>query len=164
MEMNKFEYKNISLLIVALIALSFNSHFAQAAKKTQELVLPAKVYAYKLQGDVYVPVKPVNVGNVVVKKTKVLYDNKNVYIGAYIVNCSNKEIKKVKIIPSFVNAPKDVESIIANLTHIENNLKPKETRRFVIIRPINEIKSLLDMNISISNNCVLNAYEYEEEK
>lgn len=43
----KLNNKHTGLIVASLIALSFNSHFAQAAKKTVDAVKPATAYALK---------------------------------------------------------------------------------------------------------------------
>ena len=54
-------------MLASLMALSFNSHFAQAAKKTTEAFTPAKAYAFKKVGEnQYAPLKEVTAENVVV--------------------------------------------------------------------------------------------------
>jgi len=152
----KFDRKHLGLILASFIALSFNSHFAQAAKKTQEILKPAKVYAYKRAGEVYVPVREEKLAPAVVKKTGVRMDRSNVYIGGYVVNTSEDSISHIRIFPTFMSQPPNSKQLSDKLNHDELNLSPRETRRFVIMRPISEIKVLLEQNVPISENCILN--------
>lgn len=154
----KIDRKHLGLIVASFIALSFNSHFAQAAKKTQDLLQP-RVFAYKRAGEVYVPVRPVTPAAVVVKKTGVQIDRQNVYIGGYVINTTDKEIRHVRIFPTFVSLPANAAQLAEKLHHDELNLRPKETRRFVIMRSIAEIKPLLEQNVPIAENCILNCQE-----
>lgn len=155
----KIDRKHLGLIVASFIALSFNSHFAQAARKTQDILQPAKVFAYKRAGEVYLPVRPEAPAAVVVKKTGVQIDRRNVYIGGYVVNTSEKEIPHVRIFPTFVSPPGNASQLSDKLNHDELNLRPKETRRFVIMRPISELKPLLEQNVPIAENCILNCRE-----
>lgn len=152
----KIDRKHLGLIVASFIALSFNSHFAQAAKKTQEILKPAKVFAYKRAGEVYVPVKEETKLPAVVKKTGVRMDRANVYIGGYVVNTSDQAIPHIRIYPTFVSLPPNSIQLSDKLNHDELNLSPRETRRFVIMRPISEVKILLEQNVPISENCILN--------
>ncbi|MBP7635102.1 hypothetical protein KBA41_13120 [Candidatus Ozemobacteraceae bacterium] len=152
----KIDRKHMGLILASFIALSFNSHFAQAAKKTQEILQPAKVYAFKKTATAYVPLAEVKDLPVVVKKTGVRIDRRNLYIGGYVVNTSNKTVSHVRIFPTFVSKPRNSANLSAQLNHDELNLSPKETRRFVIMRPISEVKTLLENNVPVAENCVLN--------
>ncbi len=155
----KIDRKHLGLIAASFIALSFNSHFAQAAKKTQEILKPAKVFAYKRAGEVYLPVAPEQAAAVVVKKTGVQIDRRNVYIGGYVVNTTDREIPHVRIFPTFVSQPANSQQLSEKLNHDELNLLPQETRRFVIMRPIAEVKPLLEQNVPITENCILNCRE-----
>jgi len=152
----KIDRKHMGLILASFIALSFNSHFAQAAKKTQEILQPAKVYAFKKTSTTLVPLAEVKDSPVVVKKTGIRIDRRNLYIGGYVVNTSDKTIPQVRIFPTFVSKPQNSVNLSHQLNHDELNLSPKETRRFVIMRPISEVKALLENNVPISENCVLN--------
>ena len=85
----KLNNKHTGLIVASLIALSFNSHFAQAAKKTVDAVKPATAYAFKKVGSEYVQLPQVEAADIVVKKTAVKVDRNNVYIGGYIVNTTD---------------------------------------------------------------------------
>ena len=152
----KINRKNMGLVLVSLIALSFNSHFAQAAKKTQEIFTPTKVYAFKKQGDHLTPLPEVRANPVVVRKTAIRFDRENVFIGGYLINSSDKSINHVRIYPTFLNQPSQAEKLAERLNHDELHLAGKELRRFVIKRPIAEVKGLLESNIPIAENCILN--------
>ncbi len=152
----KIDRKHMGLILASFIALSFNSHFAQAAKKTQEIMQPAKVYAFKKTSSALVPLAEVKGAPVVVKKTGVRIDRKNLYIGGYVVNTAEKTVPHVRIFPTFVSKPKNSAHLSDQLNHDELNLSPKETRRFVIMRPIADVKPLLENNVPVSDNCVLN--------
>ncbi|MFZ2959871.1 MAG: hypothetical protein WA705_23580 [Candidatus Ozemobacteraceae bacterium] len=152
----KIDRKNMGLVLVSFIALSFNSHFAQAAKKTQEIFRPAKVYAFKLDGEKYTPLAQVKASPVTVKKTAIRFDRSNMIIGGYVVNSSDRPVNHVRIFPTFLNGPADVDKLTERLNHDELNLAAKELRRFVIMRPIAEMKTLLESNIPIADNCILN--------
>ncbi|MBF0410670.1 MAG: hypothetical protein HQM10_25220 [Candidatus Riflebacteria bacterium] len=144
------------MVLVSFIALSFNSQFAQAAKKTQEIISPKKVYAFKREGTKYIPLPESKSSPVAVKKTLITFDREKVYIGGYIVNSSNETINHVRIFPTFLHQPENSEKISEKLNHDELYLKGKELRRFVIIRPISEVKTLVENNIPITENCILN--------
>lgn len=152
----KIDRKHMGLILASFIALSFNSHFAQAARKTQEVLQPAKVYAFKKTSTSLVPLAEVKEAPVVVKKTGVRIDRRNLYIGGYVVNTSDKSVPHVRIYPSFMSRPRNSATLYNHLNHDELNLSPKETRRFVIMRPIAEVKSLLEDNVPVAENCVLN--------
>lgn len=156
MKVNK---KHFGLILVSLIALSFNSHFAQAAKKTTEAFKPSKAYAFKKVGKEYVRLPQVNPGPVVVKKTGIRIDRNYVYIGGYVVNTSDKIIQHLKIFPSFADATLNSGKLAEQLKHVEKNLAPKETRRFVIMSPAAELAPLLSHNIPFNDNCILNCQE-----
>ena len=153
MKVNK---KHFGLMLASLMALSFNSHFAQAAKKTTEVFAPAKAYAFKRVGDnQYAPLREVTAENVVVKKTGVKIDRTNVYIGGYIVNTTDKTIPHVRIFPSFADSRFSTNRYVDNLTHDELDLAPKEIRRFVIMRPASELAPLLSTSVPFNDNCIL---------
>jgi len=152
----KIERKNLGLLLVSFIALSFNSHFAQAAKKTQDTLRPGKVFAFKKEGKSFTPLPEIKASPVIVKKTGVKIDRENVYIGGYIVNASDNPVTHVRVFPTFVTKPPDAEKISELLNHDELNIEAREIRRFVIMRPISEVKKLLENNIPLSENCILN--------
>lgn len=152
----KIDRKNMGLVLVSFIALSFNSHFAQAAKKTQELFRPTKVYAFKLEGEKYKPMGNVQTSPVTVKKTAIKVDRERIFIGGYLVNSSEKAINHVRVFPTFLNRPTDADKLAERLNHDELHLGPKELRRFVIMRPISEVKTLIENNIPIAENCILN--------
>ncbi|HMM61172.1 MAG TPA: hypothetical protein PKC25_13685, partial [Candidatus Rifleibacterium sp.] len=121
------------------MALSFNSHFAQAAKKTTEAFKPGKAYAFKKVGKEYIRLPQVSPGPVVVKKTGIRIDRNYVYIGGYVVNTTEKAINHLRIFPSFADASLNNSKLVEQLNHDEKNLAPKETRRFVIMRPVAEL-------------------------
>jgi len=152
----KIDKKHMGLILVSFIALSFNSHFAQAAKKTKEILQPSKVYAFKKTERGYTPLTQIKDSSIVVKKTGVRIDRKNIYIGGYIVNTSKKAVQQVRVYPTFVSIPNDFEKLSYHLNHDELNIAPSETRRFVIMRPISDVKALLENNIPIAENCILN--------
>ena len=153
MKVNK---KHFGLMLASLMALSFNSHFAQAAKKTTEVFAPSKAYAFKRVGDnQYAPLREVTAENVVVKKTGVTIDRTNVYIGGYIVNTTDKTIPHVRIFPSFADSRFSTTKYVDNLTHDELDLAPKEIRRFVIMRPASELAPLLSTSVPFNDNCIL---------
>lgn len=152
----KIDRKHMGLILASFIALSFNSHFAQAARKTQEILQPAKVYAFKKTPTALVPLAEVKGAPIVVKKTGVRIDRRNLYIGGYVVNVSDKAVPHVRIFPTFMSTPKNSVNLSHQLNHDELNLSPKETRRFVIMRPISDVKSLLENNVPVAENCVLN--------
>ena len=153
MKVNK---KHFGLMLASLMALSFNSHFAQAAKKTTEVFAPSKAYAFKRVGDnQYAPLREVTAENVVVKKTGVKIDRTNVYIGGYIVNTTDKTIPHVRIFPSFADSRFSTTQYVDNLTHDELDLAPKEIRRFVIMRPASELAPLLSTSVPFNDNCIL---------
>lgn len=156
MKVNK---KHFGLILCSLMALSFNSHFAQAAKKTTEAFKPAKAYAFKKVGQEYVRLPQVNAGPVVVKKTGIRVDRNNVYIGGYVVNTTDRVINHLKIFPSFADTRLNTNELINKLNHQEDNLAPHETRRFVIMRPASEVAPLLTHNIPLNDNCILNCLE-----
>ena len=153
MKVNK---KHFSLILASFIALSFNSHFAQAARKTKEILRPTKVFAFKKVGRKYVRLLEVEPQAVVIKKTGIQFDRKNMYIGGYVVNTSNQLIPHVRISPSFVSHPRNSSQLKINLEKDLLNLQPQETRRFVIVRPIEEVKALLEHNVPLAQNFVFN--------
>lgn len=156
----KFNKKHFGLMLASLMALSFNSHFAQAAKKTTEALGPSKAYAFKKVGDnQYAPLREVTAENVVVKKTGVKIDRTNVYIGGYVVNTTEKTIPHVRIFPTFTDGQFQQSKFVEELTHDEVNLAPKEIRRFVIMRPASELAPLLSTSIPFNDNCILNCLE-----
>ncbi len=156
----KINKKHFGLMLASLMALSFNSHFAQAAKKTTEAFTPSKVYAFKKVGNnTYAPLNEVVAENVVVKKTGVKVDRTNVYIGGYIVNTTDKVIPHVRIFPTFTDGQFETKQFVENLSHDEVDLAPKEIRRFVIMRPANELAPLLNTSIPLNDNCILNCQE-----
>jgi hypothetical protein len=153
MKVNK---KHFGLMLASLIALSFNSHFAQAAKKTTEVFTPTKAYAFKKVGDnQYTPLPEITPENVVVKKTGVKIDRTNVYIGGYLVNTTNKTIPHIRIFPSFTDGRFSTSKFVDALTHDELDLAPKEIRRFVIMRPAAQLAPLLSTTIPFNDNCIL---------
>lgn len=151
--------KHVGLILASFIALSFNSHFAQAAKKTQDILAPAKVYAFKKTNQGYVPLTEVKDSSLVVKKTGVRLDRQNVYIGGYLVNSSGKPIRHVRVFPTFLSSTRNSDALTRALHHDELYVNPGETRRFVIMRPINQVKDLIRHNIPLEDNCILNCRE-----
>ncbi|HAE38571.1 MAG TPA: hypothetical protein DCG57_08020 [Candidatus Riflebacteria bacterium] len=158
MKVNK---KHFGLIIASLMALSFNSQFAQAARKTTEAFKPGKAYAFKKVGKEYIRLPQINPGPVVVKKTGVRIDRSNIYIGGYIVNTTDREIKHLQIFPSFADQSLNSSELAEKLNHKENSLAPRETRRFVIKRPVSEVAPLLSHSIPLNDNCILNCREVE---
>ena len=156
MKVNK---KHFSLILASFIALSFNSHFAQAARKTREILRPTKVYAFKRVGKEYVRLPEVSTESVVVKKTGIRLDRKNLYIGGYVVNTTDKLVRHVRISPTFVSHPRNSSQMKRDLEKDLLNLRPKETRRFVIVRPLSEVKPLLEHSVPLTQNFVLNCEE-----
>ncbi|GAB4267813.1 MAG: hypothetical protein Kow0029_02610 [Candidatus Rifleibacteriota bacterium] len=156
MKVNK---KHFGLIIASLMALSFNSHFAQAAKKTTEALQTAKAFAFKKVGKKYVRLPEVKANPVVVKKTGVRIDRKNVYIGGYVVNTTDQVVKHLRIFPTFADNSLNNTKLVNLLKHDEKELKPGETRRFVIMRPVSDVAPLLANSIPLSENCILNCYE-----
>lgn len=152
----KIERKNLGLLLVSFIALSFNSHFAQAAKKTQDILKPAKVYAFKKEGNTLTPLADVKTSPITVMKTGVRIDRENVYIGGYIVNSSDQQVNHIRVFPTFMTKLSDSQKLTELLNHDELNVGAREIRRFVIMRPISDVKFLLENNIPLSENCILN--------
>jgi len=73
-----------------------------------------------------------------------------------VVNTSEDSISHIRIFPTFMSQPPNSKQLSDKLNHDELNLSPRETRRFVIMRPISEIKVLLEQNVPISENCILN--------
>lgn len=158
MKVNK---KHFGLIIASLMALSFNSQFAQAARKTTEAFKPGKAYAFKKVGKEYVRLPQIIAGPVVVKKTGVRIDRSNIYIGGYIVNTTDREIKHLQIFPSFADQTLNSSELATKLNHEETSLAPRETRRFVITRPVSEVAPLLSHSIPLNDNCILNCREVE---
>lgn len=156
----KINKKHFGLMLASLMALSFNSHFAQAAKKTTEVLTPSKAYAFKKVGDnKYAPLREVIAENVVVKKTGVRIDRANVYIGGYVVNTTERTIPHVRIFPSFTDGRFERSKFVNSLSHDETDLAPKEIRRFVIMRPASELAPLLSTSIPFNDNCILYCQE-----
>lgn len=156
----KINKKHFGLMLASLMALSFNSHFAQAAKKSTELFTPSKAYAFKKVGDnQYAPLNEVVAENVVVKKTGIRIDRTNVYIGGYIINTTDRTIPHVRIFPSFSDGRFEQKNFVEKLSHDETNLAPKEIRRFVIMRPASELATLLSTSVPFNDNCILNCRE-----
>lgn len=156
----KINKKHFGLMLASLMALSFNSHFAQAAKKTTEAFTPAKAYAFKKVGEnQYAPLKEVTAENVVVKKTGVRIDRTNVYIGGYVVNTTDKTIPHVRIFPTFSYGNFEHSKYVEQLSHDEVDLAPKEIRRFVIMRPAAELAPLLTTSVPFNDNCILSCLE-----
>lgn len=155
----KVNRKHFGLILASLMALSFNSHFAQAAKKTTEAFKPGKAFAFKKVGNEYVRLPQVSTGPAVVKKTGVRIDRNYVYIGGYVVNTSDKVIQHLRIFPSFADTSLNTSKLVDKLNHDEKDIAPKETRRFVIMRPIAELAPLLSHNIPLNDNCILNCLE-----
>lgn len=158
----KMNNKHTGLVVASLIALSFNSHFAQAARKTVEAVRPARAYAFKRVGAEYVQLPQVEASSVFVKKTAVNIDRNNVYIGGYIVNTTDKPIKHVRVFPTFTDTTLNVASLVESLNHDELDIGPRETRRFVIMRKANELNPLLSHNLPVDENCILNCVEIND--
>ena len=156
MKVNK---QHFGLILASLIALSFNSHFAQAAKRTAKLFKPARAAAFTKVNGQYVRLPEVKPGNVVIKKTGVRIDRKNIYIGGYVVNTTDKEITHVRIFPKFKDNSFTTQNVASLLTHDILNLQPHETRRFVIMRKASEVAPILAQNIPLTQNCILNCYE-----
>ena len=146
----------MGLVLVSFIALSFNSHFAQAAKKTTEIFKPSKVYAFKRDGQTYTPLQEVKTSPIIVKKTGVRMDRTNIYIGGYVVNSSEKAVNHIRIFPTFMTKPSNADKLVEQLVHDELNVGAREIRRFVIMRPIAALKPLLENNLPITENCILN--------
>lgn len=152
----KINKKHFGLMLASLMALSFNSHFAQAARKTTEAFTTSKVYAFKKVGNnTYAPLQEVKAESVVVKKTGVKIDRTNVYIGGYLVNTTDKTIPHIRIFPTFMDGRFSQSNLVENLTHDEIDLAPKEIRRFVIMRPASELAPLLTTSVPFNDNCVL---------
>ncbi|NLM16737.1 MAG: hypothetical protein GX221_03340 [Candidatus Riflebacteria bacterium] len=158
----KLREKHIGLIIIALIALNFNSQFAQAARKTTSSIRFGKAYAYKKVGDNLVPLPEVKAERVIVKKTAVEVGKKNVYIGGYIVNTSDETIRHVRIFPKFADCKLENSAELENrMTRDELNIKPREIRRFAIVRPASEIEPLLNHRIPLEENCILYSREIQ---
>lgn len=151
----KIDRKHMGLLVVSFIALSFNSHFAQAARKAPNILEPAKVYAFKKQGTAYHLQPEVAPIPVTVKKTSIKVDRQNLYIGGYVVNSGKDAIQQVRIVPRFHTDTEVTRRMSEQLQHDELNLKAGETRRFVIMRPIDQIKQLLEENMPLEDKCLL---------
>ena len=156
MKVNK---KHSGLILASLIALSFNSHFAQAAKKTVKMLKPARAIVFaKVKGG-YIRLHEVKANDVVIKKTGVRIDRENVYIGGYAVNTTDKVIPHVRIFPEFKDNSCNSDKFINLMTHDIVNLQPHETRRFVIMRKASEVEPILAKNIPLAQNCILSCYE-----
>lgn len=156
MKVNK---KHFGLIIASLMALSFNSHFAQAAKRTTEALQTAKAFAFKKVGAKYIRLPQVSASPVIVKKTGVRIDRKNLYIGGYVVNTTDQVVRHLRIFPTFADNTLNSTQLVSMLKHDEKNLKPGETRRFVIMRAASEVAPLISNHIPLSENCILNCYE-----
>lgn len=157
----KVNNKRFGLILASIMALSFNSHFAQAARKTTEAFRPARAFAFKKVGQEYVRLPEVTAGPAVVKKTGVQVDRKNIYIGGYIVNTTDRVISHLRVFPTFADSGLNRPELVNLFNHDEKNLNPGETRRFVIMRQISEAQALLSHNIPIDENLILNCYEPE---
>lgn len=152
--------KRFGLILASLIALSFNSHFAQAARKTTQALRPARAWAFKrINEHEYVKLQQVDPEAVVVKKTGVRIDRRNIYIGGYIINTTDDVIEHVLVYPTFVDNRLNDSHLARVLKHEEVSLAPNETRRFVIMRPVSETRELVAHNIPLEQNCILNARE-----
>jgi hypothetical protein len=155
----KVTKKHFGLILASLMALSFNSHFAQAAKKTSEAFRPAKAFAFKKVGKKYVKLPEIKAGPVVVKKTGVRIDRKHIYIGGYVVNTTTRNINHLRIFPTFTETALNTGELVNKLNHDIKDLAPRETRRFVIMRKVSEVAPLLSNSTPIKENCILNCYE-----
>lgn len=155
----KVAKKHLGLIMASLIALSFNSHFAQAARKTREMLQPGRVFAFKRVGKEFVMLAEEQNTPLVVKKTAVQLDRKNIYIGGYVVNASDRAVSHARIFPSFVTRMRNPHKLSELLVHDEKDLSPREIRRFVIVRPIAKVKELLESNLPVDENCILNCRE-----
>ncbi len=155
----KLTNKRFGLMLAALIAVSFNSHFAQAAKKTIDAVAPTRAYAFKKTDQGYVYLPQVSAENVIVKKTGTKIDREYVYIGGYIVNTTDRPIKHVRVFPTFSDVALNQAHLVDMLNHDELNLAPKETRRFVIMRPASQLAPLIENKLPLDDNCILNCLE-----
>jgi hypothetical protein len=96
---------------------------------------------------------------VVVKKTGVRIDRKNLYIGGYVVNTTDQVVKHLRIFPTFADSTLNNTELVNLLKHDEKDLKPGETRRFVIMRPVSDVAPLISNHIPLTDNCILNCYE-----
>ena len=152
----KTKYKRFGLILASIMALSFNSHFAQAARKATDAFRPATAYAYRRVGQQYVQLDQVEAESTVVKKTGVRVDRRNIYIGGYVINTSDKPINHLRIYPTFADSSLNRDELIEVFNHDEFNLKPGETRRFVIMRSVSDANELLSHHIPIDQNCILN--------
>ncbi len=156
MKVNK---KHFGLILASLMALSFNSHFAQAAKKTSEALQTTKAFAFKKVDGNYVKLPEVSASPVVVKKTGIRIDRKNIYIGGYVINTTENVVKHLRIFPTFADRTLNTSQLAQLLKHDEKDLKPGETRRFVIMRPVDDVAPLIANHIPLNENCILNCYE-----
>lgn len=156
MKVNK---KHFGLILASLMALSFNSHFAQAAKKTSEALKTSKAFAFKKVDGSYVALPEVTANPIVVKKTGIRIDRKNIYIGGYVINTTENVVNHLRIFPTFADRTLNSGELTTMLRHDEKNLKPGETRRFVIMRPVADVAPLLSNHIPLNDNCILNCYE-----
>ncbi len=156
MKVNK---KHFGLIFASLMALSFNSHFAQAARKTTQALQTGKAFAFKKIDGNYVRLPEVSANPVVVKKTGIRIDRKNLYIGGYVVNTKDQVVKHLRIFPSFADSRLNNSELVNLLKHDEKELQPGETRRFVIMRPVADVASLISNHIPLNENCILNCYE-----
>jgi hypothetical protein len=155
----KVNNKRFGLILASLMALSFNSHFAQAARKTSEAMQSAKAFAFKKVGEKYVQLPQVTPSNVVVKKTGIRIDRKNLYIGGYVINTGEQKVNHLRIFPTFADSRLNNSKLVNMLRHEERDLQPGETRRFVIMRPVSDVAPLLNNHIPLTENCILNCYE-----
>lgn len=155
----KVAKKHFGLILASLIAMSFNSHFAQAARKTGEMISTSRVYAFKRVGEVYEALEQIEANPLVIKKTAVQVDRKNLYIGGYIINTSGRVVPHVRVYPSFMGSVRNKNRLVEVLTHDERNLKPGEVRRFVIVRPVTRVRELMESNLPVEENCILNVRE-----
>lgn len=156
MKVNK---KHFGLILASLMALSFNSHFAQAARKTSEALQSGRAFAFKKINGNYVQLPEVMANPVVVKKTGIRIDRKNIYIGGYVVNTTDQVVKHLRIFPTFADQTLNNTQLVQMLKHDEKELQPGETRRFVIMRPVSDVAPLLSNHIPLNENCILNCYE-----
>ena len=155
----KVAKKHLGLILASLIAMSFNSHFAQAARKTGEMISTSRVYAFKRVGEVYEALEQIEANPLVIKKTAVQLDRKNLYIGGYIINTSERVVPHVRVYPSFMGSVGNKNRFVEVLTHDERDLKPGEVRRFVIVRPVTRVRELMENNLPVGENCILNVRE-----
>jgi hypothetical protein len=96
---------------------------------------------------------------VVVKKTGIRIDRKNLYIGGYVINTGEQKVNHLRIFPTFADSRLNNSKLVNMLRHEERDLQPGETRRFVIMRPVSDVAPLLNNHIPLTENCILNCYE-----